>query len=76
MLTRMPCSSVANWAHVWMVPESARADDRNRMCAQPDRPAGLKQQVERVHLASSRVNLQLAQERFPNIVFSETREVH
>jgi peptide subunit release factor RF-3 len=29
-----------------------------------------------VYLASSRVNLQLAQERFPNVQFSETREVH
>jgi len=29
-----------------------------------------------VYLASSRVNLQLTQERFPDIKFHETREVH
>jgi peptide chain release factor 3 len=29
-----------------------------------------------VYLASSRVNLQLTQERFPEIEFLETREVH
>jgi len=31
---------------------------------------------DRVYLASSRVNLQLAQERFPDVKFMETREVH
>jgi peptide chain release factor 3 len=31
---------------------------------------------DRVYLASSRVNLQLAMERFPNVQFAETREVH
>ena len=31
---------------------------------------------DRVYLASSRVNLQLAEERFPDVKFMETWEVH